>query len=261
MRLFFALITFVILTACSSQPQVTVTPFAEVTVTLPPPTLTATPTLAPTVTPTPEPTTYTPENWGSMSPEQKLAAVPASPEYTAGNVSTLEGKENYVILRSTDPDKKDEATGAWNAFTGKVETMSDAGIKIFKLTDGVSELEMRSFKTVEAYREYLMNDPNLLWMQGDYTARDQATATFFLNPTPKSESFFPKFRMIPGYNTQKWLGDTMSGDGSHLGEGEFIPLFMFDIGEGCTVETKNLDNNISASYVEVSFAELKAIGQ
>ena len=44
MRLFFALNTFVILTACSSQPQVTVTRFAEVIVTLPPPTATVIPT-------------------------------------------------------------------------------------------------------------------------------------------------------------------------------------------------------------------------
>lgn len=44
MRLFFALVTFVILTACSSQPQVTVTSFAEVTVTLLPPTATVIPT-------------------------------------------------------------------------------------------------------------------------------------------------------------------------------------------------------------------------
>lgn len=54
MRLFFALITFVILTACSSQPQVTVTRFAEVTVTLPP-TTTPLPTLTPEPTDTPVP--------------------------------------------------------------------------------------------------------------------------------------------------------------------------------------------------------------
>ena len=59
MRLFFALITFVILTACSSQPQVTVTRFAEVTVTLPP-TTTPLPTLTPEPTDIPVPTATAP---------------------------------------------------------------------------------------------------------------------------------------------------------------------------------------------------------
>lgn len=65
MRLFFALIiSFFILTACSSQPQVTVTRFAEVTVTLPPATLTATSTLVPTATSTITPIpTFNSETW------------------------------------------------------------------------------------------------------------------------------------------------------------------------------------------------------
>ncbi len=65
MRLFFAIIiSFFILTACSSQPQVTVTRFAEVTVTLLPATLTATSTLAPTATSTITPiSTFNPETW------------------------------------------------------------------------------------------------------------------------------------------------------------------------------------------------------
>ncbi len=57
MRLFFALITFVILTACSSQSQVTVT--REVTVTLPP-TTTPLPILTPEPTDTPVPTATAP---------------------------------------------------------------------------------------------------------------------------------------------------------------------------------------------------------
>jgi hypothetical protein len=62
-----------------------------------------------------------------MSPEQRLAAVPVSPDYVVGNVSTLEGKENYVIVH--DP-VTGVATGAWNLSTGKLETMEQAGLAI-----------------------------------------------------------------------------------------------------------------------------------
>lgn len=70
MRLFFALITFVILTACSSQPQVTVTRFAEVIVTLPPPTA--------TVIPTPE----------------------LNPEFLALQEQVAGDTQNYTIMRN-----------------------------------------------------------------------------------------------------------------------------------------------------------------
>jgi hypothetical protein len=128
------LLAFVlILSACTAtQPQVTVT--REVTVTLPPPTLTVTPTLEPTATPTITPIpTFSPEAWAALSPDQKRAAVPPSPDYIVGDVSTIEGKDNYVIVR--DPNTG-EATGTYNAFTGKIETMQSAGLKEFLLNDG-----------------------------------------------------------------------------------------------------------------------------
>jgi len=140
MHLFFALITFVILTACSSQPQVTVTPFAEVTVTLPPPTLTATPTLAPTVTPTLEPMTYTPEAWQAMSPEQKLAAVPTIEGLKFNAFSTIEGMDQYAIYL----DGNNDYAGSQNMLTGKFEKTGTGAIEVFR-TENDGYYEMRAF--------------------------------------------------------------------------------------------------------------------
>lgn len=137
--LLFAFI--LILIACSAQaPQVTVTPFAEVTVTLPPPTLTATPTLAPTVTPTLEPMTYTPEAWQAMSPEQKLAAVPTIEGLKFNAFSTIEGMDQYAIYL----DGNDDYAGSQNLLTGKFEKTGTGAIEVFRTEEG-GYYEMRAF--------------------------------------------------------------------------------------------------------------------
>lgn len=139
MRSFFTLvslvITFFILTACSSQ-QVTVTSAQRVTVTLP---STSTPLPIPTGTPVPSATptatptivTYSVDDWGKMDETAKYAAVPEIPEYAVGGLSALEGLDHMVIYY----DAKGDYAGAQNMLTGKFEKTGTGAIEVFRTTD------------------------------------------------------------------------------------------------------------------------------
>ncbi len=128
MKKLFLLAVFIL---ASCAPQVTVIPTATAT-DLPTATQTPAPTVTPTITPIP---TYTADDLKKIPLEHRPALVPPSPDYEVGNISTIEGKDNYVLVR--DPETG-EAIGAWNAFTGKVETMESAGIKELPLSDGTN---------------------------------------------------------------------------------------------------------------------------